>query len=171
MKLNEIKPNTGSRKKRKRIGCGPGSGHGKMSTFGMKGQGARNRGVRVGFEGGQMPMIRRSPKRGFVNIFSKEIGIVNLRDLNKFDDGTEVTLELVQKKGMVDAKYKMYKVLGAGELTKKLTVKANSVSKSAEEAIKAKAGSVVLTITRPVSAGEPPVKKVRTKTKEGKVNA
>ncbi len=171
MKLNEIKPNTGSRKKRKRIGCGPGSGHGKMSTFGMKGQGARNRGVRVGFEGGQMPLIRRSPKRGFVNIFAKKIGIVNLRDLDKLADGTEVTLELLHNKGMVDAKFKMYKVLGAGKLTKKLIVKANMVSKSAEEAIKAKSGEVILTVTRPVTAGKPEDKRAKARSKEGKVNA
>ena len=143
MKLDEIKPKAGSRKKRKRIGCGPGSGHGKMSTFGMKGQGARNRGVAVGFEGGQMNLVRRTPKRGFKNTsFAVEYAEVTLRDLNHFNDGESVTIEALQKKGLVPMKYTKFKVLATGELTKKLTVVTKMCSKKAAEMIKAKSGEV-----------------------------
>ena len=148
MNLNEIKPKTGSRKKRTRIGCGPGSGHGKMSTFGMKGQGARNRGVRLGFEGGQMSLVRRTPKRGFKNtVFAVQYAEVTLRDLdNKFNDGEQVTIETLQKKGLVPMKYTKFKVLASGELTKKLTVVTKYCTKKAAEMIKAKSGEVKVNV-------------------------
>jgi len=146
--LNEIKPKTGSRKKRKRIGCGPGSGHGKMSTFGMKGQGARNRGVRLGFEGGQMSLVRRTPKRGFKNtVFAVQYAEVTLRDLDsKFNDGEQVTIEALQKKGLVPMKYNKFKVLASGELTKKLIVVTKYCTKKAAEMIKAKSGEVKVNV-------------------------
>ena len=127
MKLHELKPAEGSRKVRNRVGRGTSSGNGKTSGRGQKGQKARSGGgVRLGFEGGQTPLFRRLPKRGFTNINAKEYAIVNLDQLNVFEDGAEVTPV----------------VLGNGELTKKLTVKAAKFSKSAEEAITAKGGSV-----------------------------
>ena len=137
MKLHELKPAEGSRKVRNRVGRGTSSGNGKTSGRGQKGQKARSGGgVRLGFEGGQTPLFRRLPKRGFTNINAKEYAIVNLDQLNVFEDGTEVT------PGIVKAEKSGIKILGNGELTKKLTVKAAKFSKSAEEAITAKGGSV-----------------------------
>lgn len=141
MKLNNMAPADGAKTQSKRLGRGIGSGHGKTSCKGHKGQWARSGGgVRPGFEGGQMPLIRRIPKRGFNNVFKKEYAIVNVSDLEIFDDGTEVTAELLIEKGVL-SKVGSYgvKVLGNGTLTKKLEVKANKFTKSAAQIIQ-KAG-------------------------------
>ncbi|MGR6837447.1 50S ribosomal protein L15 [Syntrophomonas erecta] len=141
MKLGELKAPAGANKRAKRVGRGPGSGHGKTSTRGHKGQKARSGGgVRPGFEGGQMPLQRRLPKRGFTNIFKKEYAIVNIKDLNGFDDGSEVTIEMLQNAGLVDKVKDGIKILGTGELEKQLTVKAHKFSKQAEEKIAARGG-------------------------------
>lgn len=146
MKLNDLRPNAGGGSKpRKRLGRGTASGVGKTSGKGHKGQNARSGGgVRPGFEGGQMPLFRRLPKRGFTNIFAKEFGTVNIDDLNKFDNDTVVTPELLFEKGFVKkSKAKDgIKVLGDGELTAKLTVKAHKFSKTAAEKIEAAGGKV-----------------------------
>lgn len=141
MKLHNMSPAPGAKTKAKRLGRGIGSGLGKTSGKGHKGQWARSGGgVRPGFEGGQMPLIRKVPKRGFTNIFKKEYTIVNLEQLNAFDDGAVVNAEKLLKKGIV-SKIEPYglKILGDGKLTKKLTVKANKFSESAAKAIE-KAG-------------------------------
>jgi large subunit ribosomal protein L15 len=139
MKLNELKPNEGSRKVRNRVGRGTSSGNGKTSGRGQKGQKARGK-VRLGFEGGQMPLYRRIPKRGFTNINRKEYAIVNLDSLNAFDEGTEVTTEVLLKAGVINKVLSGVKVLGDGKLSKKLTVKANKFSESAVKAIEAAGG-------------------------------
>ena len=132
MKLHELKPAEGSRKVRNRVGRGTSSGNGKTSGRGQKGQKARSGGgVRPGFEGGQTPLFRRLPKRGFTNINAKEYALVNLDQLNVFEDGTEVTPELLIESGLVRKELDGIKILGEGELEKKLTVKANKFSKSA----------------------------------------
>ena len=142
MKLHELKPAQGSRKVRNRVGRGTSSGNGKTSGRGQKGQKARSGGgVRPGFEGGQTPLFRRLPKRGFTNVNAKEYALVNLDQLNVFEDGTEVTPALLKEAGIVRNFKSGVKVLGNGELTKKLTVKAAKFSKSAEAAITAKGGS------------------------------
>jgi len=146
MKLHELRPNEGGGSKpRKRVGRGAGSGWGKTSGRGHKGQKARSGGkIRPGFEGGQTPLFQRLPKRGFTNIFAKEYGIVNIEDLNKFEEGTVITPELLMDAGLVKkAKAKDgVKILGNGELTKKLTVKAQQFSKSAVDKIEAVGGKV-----------------------------
>ena len=140
MKLHEMKPADGSRKARKRIGRGIGSGTGKTSGRGHDGQNARSGGgVRLGFEGGQIPLFQRLPKRGFTNINRKEYAIVNLDVLNRFDEGTEVTPELLIETGIVSNEKSGIKILGNGILEKKITVKAHKFSASAKEAIE-KAG-------------------------------
>jgi large subunit ribosomal protein L15 len=141
MKLHELSSATGSRHSRKRVGRGVGSGMGKTSTRGHKGQNARSGGgTRPGFEGGQNPLYRRLPKRGFNNPFRKEFAIVNLEDLSTFADGTEVTPEVLMEFGIVKAPKDGIKILGNGELTVKLTVKANKFSQSAVEKIQAAGG-------------------------------
>ena len=136
MKLHELKPAEGSRKERNRLGRGIGSGNGKTSGKGHKGQKARSGGgVRPGFEGGQMPLFQRLPKRGFTNINRKEYAIVNLDTLNRFDEGTEVTPELLIETGVVSNAKSGIKILGNGTLEKKLTIKAHKFSASAKEAI------------------------------------
>ena len=143
MKLNELKMNPGSTQKRKIVGRGPGSGLGKTSGRGEKGQKARSgASIKPWFEGGQTPLFRRLPKRGFTNINAKEYALVNLDQLNVFEDGTEVTPAVLKEAGIVRAEKSGVKVLGNGELTKKLTVKAAKFSKSAEAAITAKGGSI-----------------------------
>ncbi|MEN6392072.1 MAG: 50S ribosomal protein L15 [Syntrophomonas sp.] len=143
MKLEELKSPPGANKRVKRVGRGTGSGHGKTSTRGHKGQKARSGGgVRPGFEGGQMPLQRRLPKRGFTNIFKKEYAIVNVQDLNIFLDNTEVTPELLQESGLINKYKDGIKILGNGELEKKLVVKAHKVSRQAEEKITARGGKV-----------------------------
>ena len=140
MKLHELKAPPGSSRAPKRKGRGTATGQGKTAGRGMNGQNSRSGGgTRLGFEGGQMPLYRRIPKRGFTNIWRKEMAIVNIGDLNAFDDGTDVTLELLQEKGLVKKAPHGLKVLGDGALEKNLTVKANKFSKTAQEAIE-KAG-------------------------------
>lgn len=143
MKLHELKSAEGSRKSRNRVGRGTSSGNGKTAGRGQKGQKARSGGkVRLGFEGGQTPLFRRMPKRGFLNTNAKEYAIVNLDQLNIFEDGTEVTPDLLKETGVVRSEKSGIKILGNGELTKKLTVKAAKFSKSAEVAITSKGGSI-----------------------------
>ncbi|KRM90091.1 50S ribosomal protein L15 [Liquorilactobacillus cacaonum] len=139
MKLHELKASEGSRQVRNRVGRGTSSGNGKTAGRGQKGQKARSK-VRLGFEGGQMPLFRRMPKRGFQNINRKEFAVVNLDTLNKFEDGAEITPTLLVENGVVKKELSGIKVLGNGELTKKLTVKANKFSASAKEAIEAAGG-------------------------------
>ena len=143
MKLHELKPAEGSRKVRNRVGRGIGSGNGKTSGRGHKGQNARSGGgVRPGFEGGQNPLFRRLPKRGFTNINRKEYAIVNLEALNRFEDGAEVTAALLLETGIVSNEKAGIKVLGHGTLSKKLTVKAHKFSASAKEAIENAGGTI-----------------------------
>ncbi|KGA98297.1 50S ribosomal protein L15 [Alkalihalobacillus alcalophilus ATCC 27647 = CGMCC 1.3604] len=141
MKLHELKPAEGSRKVRNRVGRGIGSGNGKTSGRGHKGQNSRSGGgVRPGFEGGQNPLYRRLPKRGFTNPTRKEFTVVNLDTLNRFEEGTEVTPELLIESGTVkNVKYGI-KILGNGKIEKNLTVKANKFSASAVAAIEAAGG-------------------------------
>lgn len=141
MKLHELKPAEGSRKQRKRVGRGIGSGHGKTSGRGHKGQNARSGGgVRPGFEGGQNPLYRRLPKRGFTNPTRKEYSIVNIKQLNRFENNTVVTPELLIETGLVKNVKDGIKILGNGTLEKALTVKANKFSASAVQAIEAAGG-------------------------------
>lgn len=140
MKLHEMKYTEGARKNRKRVGRGNASGTGTTAGKGHKGQNARSGGgVRLGFEGGQTPIARRLPKRGFTNFTRKEYAIVNVEALNKFENGTEVTPALLIESGLVKKELDGIKVLGQGELEKALTVKANKFSKSAVAVIE-KAG-------------------------------
>ena len=143
MKLQELRPAEGSTQSVKRVGRGTGSGLGKTSGKGHKGQKARSGSKKNGFEGGQMPLARRLPKRGFTNIFAKEYTVVNVGELEKLENGTTVTAELLKKQGIISKIEKDgLKVLGRGELTKKLTVKAAKFTKSAEAAIQTAGGSV-----------------------------
>ena len=142
MKLNEMQYTPGSRHSKKRLGCGRGSGLGKTSGKGHKGQNARSGGgVRLGFEGGQTTLARRLPKRGFTNFSAVEYAEVNLAQLEKFEEGTVVDLEALINAKVISKQMKNIKVLGKGELTKKLTVKANKFSASAKDAIE-KAGGI-----------------------------
>ena len=141
MKLHELSPAAGSTQVGKRKGRGAGTGNGKTAGRGHKGQKARSGGgVRVGFEGGQMPLARRIPKRGFHNIFAKPLEIVNLSALNAFNDGDTVTAQVLLDKGILSKCPYGYKVLGNGKITKKLTVEASAFSKSAQAAIEAAGG-------------------------------
>ena len=141
MNLHELSPAAGSTTKSFRKGRGHGSGNGKTAGRGHKGQWARSGGgVRVGFEGGQMPLARRIPKRGFNNIFAKPLEIVNLSTLDRFQDGDTVTVHALLEKGILSKCRYGYKVLGSGKLTKKLTVQASAFSASAKEAIEAAGG-------------------------------
>lgn len=135
MRLHDLKPAEGARRGIKRVGRGIGSGTGKTSGRGHKGQKARSGGgVRPGFEGGQMPLARRLPKRGFTNIFKKDYAIVNISSLDKlFEDGTTVTPELLIEKGLIKKTKDGVKILGTGEINKKLIVKANKFSQTAVE--------------------------------------
>ena len=141
MKLQELSPAPGSVREVKRIGRGAGSGQGKTAGKGHKGQKARaGRGVRPGFEGGQMPLQRRIPKRGFNNIFATKYAIVNLAALNAFEDGATVDVDALKAAGIIKKAYDGVKVLGNGEVTKKLTVKAAAYSESAKAKIEAAGG-------------------------------
>ena len=141
MKLHELQSAEGSRQDRKRKGRGIGSGNGKTAGKGHKGQNARSGGgVRLGFEGGQTPLFRRLPKRGFTNINRKEYAIVNLDTLNIFEDGTEVTPALLIETGVVSKEKAGIKILAKGSIEKKLTVKAHKFSSTAKEAIEAAGG-------------------------------
>ena len=141
MKLNELKPAEGSRKKEVRVGRGTGSGRGKTSCRGHKGQNARSGGgVRPGFEGGQMPIYRRLPKRGFKNIWAKTFAEVNVETLNRFDEGAEVDAVALVEKGILKNVYDGIRILGNGELKKKLTVRAQGFTKTAVQKIEAAGG-------------------------------
>lgn len=143
MDLSQLRPAKGARKRRKRIGYGIGSGHGKTSTRGTKGQKARSGGAKEpGFEGGQMPLKRRIPKRGFWNPFRVTYQILNVESLNKFPPHSEVSPEVLQSKRMVK-KDRPVKILGEGEILHPLTVKAHSFSRTAREKIEAKGGKVI----------------------------
>ena len=143
MKLHEMSYTEGARRERKRIGRGHGSGHGKTSGKGQKGQNARSGGgVRLGFEGGQTPIMRRLPKRGFTNFNRKVFAILNVESLNVFENDTVVTPELLIETGLVRKELDGIKILGQGELEKKLTVKANKFSGSAVSTIEQAGGKV-----------------------------
>ncbi|MBQ3334081.1 MAG: 50S ribosomal protein L15 [Eubacteriaceae bacterium] len=144
MKLHTLSPAKGSRKNPKRKGRGTATGQGKTAGRGQDGQKSRSGGgVRLGFEGGQMPLSRRIPKRGFSNYpFKKEYAIVNVGELNAFDDNTEVTIDLLLEYGFIRKKLDGVKILGEGDLEKTLTVKVNKISKSAQEKIVARGGKV-----------------------------
>ena len=143
MKLHELKPVSGSKKSQKRVGRGTGSGLGKTAGKGQKGQNSRSGGgTKPGFEGGQMPLYRRLPKRGFTNIFAKQIVEVNIERLNIFENGTEVTEALLKERGVVSKTLDGVKILGNGELTKSLTVKVSRFSESAKAKIEAAGGKV-----------------------------
>lgn len=142
MKLHTMYPNDGATKTRKRVGRGPGSGLGKTSGRGQKGQNSRSGGgVRPGFEGGQLPLFRRLPKRGFTNAkFKTTYAVLNLSDLNRFEEGSEITPELLKDMGILKNQLDGVKILGNGKLDKKITVKANKFSKTAKEAIETLGG-------------------------------
>ena len=143
MKLHELKYTEGARQDSKRLGRGQGSGQGKTAGKGHKGQGARSGGgVALGFEGGQTPIYRRIPKRGFTNIHRVEYAIVNVEQLNRFENGVEVSPELLIETGLVKKEYNGIKILGVGTLEKKLTVKAHKFSKSAVALIEQAGGKV-----------------------------
>ena len=143
MKLNELSPAQGSRKAPRRLGRGVGSGRGKTAGRGTKGYNSRSGGgVRPGYEGGQMPLHRRLPKRGFANIFRKNIAVINLRDLAKFDKGSVIDEAALVAAGLVKGKRDGIKLLGHGEIKHSLEVKINQISKSAREKIEAAGGKV-----------------------------
>lgn len=145
MKLDELKPAPGANRKRKRVGRGDGSGHGKTSCRGHKGQGARSGGnIAPGFEGGQMPLQRRLPKRGFRNPFKTEMAVINLQQLEAFDAGSEITPQVLADKGMIRGKDRQVKILGDGAFSKVLTVKAHGFSAKAKERIEAAGGKTEL---------------------------
>lgn len=141
MKLHEMKPNEGARDVRKRVGRGTSSGTGKTSGRGQKGQKARSK-VRLGFEGGQMPLFRRMPKRGFNNINRKEYAVVNLNDLNRFEDGQEITSVILIEAGVIKKELSGVKLLANGELNKKLNIKVSKYSEAAKAAVEAAGGSI-----------------------------
>ena len=144
MKLHELSPKEGAVKSKKRVGRGIGSGLGKTSGKGHKGQNARSGGgVRPGFEGGQLPLFRRLSKRGFNNYnFRTVYAVVNVGDLERFEDGTTVTIEMLKESGLVNKELDGIKILGNGKLTKKLTVKANKFSNTAKEKIESVGGKI-----------------------------
>ena len=143
MKLNELLPPEGSRRTRKRVGRGVGSGHGKTAGRGTKGHNSRSGGgVRPGFEGGQMPLHRRLPKGGFTNIFKKKIAVINIRDLAKFESGNIVDEAALIRVGLVKGRRDGIKLLGKGEINIPLTIKVNEVSKNAREKIIAAGGNI-----------------------------
>jgi large subunit ribosomal protein L15 len=143
MELSNLKPKKGARHAKKRVGRGPGSGHGKTSGRGEKGQKSRSGFSRQpGFEGGQMPLHRRLPKRGFTNIFKTDYAVVNLSDLERFDNGATVDETALRQAGLVKGQHDGIKVLGNGKLSKKLTVSATKFSATAKSAIEAAGGTV-----------------------------
>lgn len=146
MNLHTLKPRPGSKHRVKRLGCGESSGHGKTSGKGHKGQKARSGGsIRLGFEGGQMPLIRRIPKRGFNNAqFKVRFATVNLGALNAFDNGATVDEQSLLAAGLIRRPYDAVKILGNGELTKKLTITVNKASESAKAAVEKAGGSLTL---------------------------
>jgi large subunit ribosomal protein L15 len=147
MNLGSLKPPDGSRKKRKRVGRGDGSGHGGTSCKGHKGQNARSGGgVRPGFEGGQMPLSRRLPKRGFRNPFRKEIVIINIEQLNKFSKGSVIDKEVLVRAGLVKGKVDGIKVLGKGNIEYPISLKIDMISRGAREKIEAAGGSITVVV-------------------------
>jgi large subunit ribosomal protein L15 len=146
MNLHTLKPQPGAKHRVKRLGCGESSGHGKTSGKGHKGQKARSGGsIRLGFEGGQMPLIRRVPKRGFNNAaFKTKYGVVNLADLERFEEGTTIDEAALRAAGLVRGDFAGIKILGYGEPTKKLTITAAKVSASAREKIEKAGGTITL---------------------------
>jgi len=143
MRINDLSPVKGSRKRKKRVGRGPGSGHGKTSCRGHKGQKSRSGGsIRPGFEGGQMPIHRRLPKRGFTNIFKKEYVLVNVKDLERFDADSTLDIDALKDAGLVKDVKDGVKLLGDGAISRPLTVKVHKVSKVAREQIEAAGGKV-----------------------------
>ena len=143
MKLHELKFPPGSHKKSKRVGRGPGSGLGKTCGRGTKGQNARSgKGPTLGFEGGQMPLKRRLPKRGFINRFKKRFALVNLKDLERFESGAIVDISMMIKEGLIKKIYDGVKVLGKGEITKPLTIITHRISRQAKEKIEKVGGKV-----------------------------
>jgi large subunit ribosomal protein L15 len=145
MKLGKLTPPRGSKSSRKRVGCGPGSGHGKTSCRGHKGQNSRSGGsVPARFEGGQMPLQRRLPKRGFTNIFRVERQIVNLRDLERFDSGSEVNVETLLQSGVISNLNHPVKLLGLGELSKPLKITVHACSRKAKEMVEKAGGEVTI---------------------------
>ena len=146
MRLHDVKPVPGSVKRRKRVGCGESSGHGKTSTRGNKGQRARSgAGIRIGFEGGQMPLHRRLPKKGFSNAcFKDKVVIVNVSQLEVFEDGTEINEALLRQRGLVRGKVDAIKLLGEGDLSKKLVIAIDRVSASAKDKVEKSGGSIVV---------------------------
>ena len=143
MQLHDLAPAPGSRKNRKRVGRGPGSGMGKTSTRGHKGLKARSGGsVRPGFEGGQMPIYRRLPKRGFTNIFKTNNAVLNIKDLERFEEGVTIDPQILYQANLVKGRVDGIKILGTGDVTKKLVLKDLLVSKTAREKIEAAGGSV-----------------------------
>ena len=144
MRLNDLSPLKGSKRK-KRVGRGPGSGHGKTSCRGHKGQKSRSgASIRPGFEGGQMPLQRRLPKRGFVNIFKKQYDLINIRDLNRFDPKSSLDIEALDKAGLIKGAKNGVKLLGKGEISYSLEIKVHQASKAAREKIEAAGGKVEL---------------------------
>jgi large subunit ribosomal protein L15 len=145
MKLDDLKPAAGSNKKRKRVGRGPGSGHGKTSGRGHKGQGSRSGGnTKPGFEGGQMPLQRRLPKRGFHNIFRIEMAVVNLTQLDLLAGAGDIAPDIMSQHGLISGKNRQVKVLGEGNLTKAVTIRAHGFSASARQKIEAAGGKAEL---------------------------
>ena len=143
MNLNELSPSQGSCRKRNRVGRGNGSGHGTTSCRGSKGHNARSGGgVRPGFEGGQMPIHRRLPKRGITNIFKKEYAVLNLKDLDRFESGAVVDEAALVRAGLVKGRRDGVKLLGNGELKSSLTIRINKISQSAREKVEQAGGSV-----------------------------
>ena len=141
--LGQLSPPTGARKKPQRVGRGPGSGHGKTAGKGHKGQKSRSGAhISPGFEGGQMPLQRRLPKRGFKNIFKKRFALVHIRDLNRFSEGEVVDAEALRKAGLVKKLYDGVKIVGDGELKVSLTVRAHKFTESAQKKIEAASGKV-----------------------------
>ncbi|MFP4475909.1 MAG: 50S ribosomal protein L15 [Desulfatibacillaceae bacterium] len=143
MKLNELRPAKGAKKPRKRLGRGPASGRGTFAGKGCKGQNARSGGgVKPGFEGGQMPIQRRLPKRGFTNIFRKEFATINVRDLARFESGAVVDAESLRAVGLIKSRAKLVKLLGHGDVSVALTVKVHKWTESAREKVEKAGGSI-----------------------------
>ena len=143
MKIHDLSPVEGSRKQKKRVGRGPGSGHGKTSCRGHKGQKSRSGGsIPPGFEGGQMPLQRRLPKRGFTNIFKKQYVLINIRDLNRFDPNSTLGIEALKNAGLVKRNKDGIKLLGDGEISHPVMIKVHKVSKTARDKIEAAGGKV-----------------------------
>lgn len=143
MKLYELAPSPESKKRPKRVGCGPGSGHGKTCCRGTKGQRARSGGgVSPSFEGGQMPLIRRLPKRGFTNVFKKRYATINIRDLNRFESGSTVDADILLKSGLIKRLENGIKVLGQGEITRPLILRVSKITRGARRKIEEAGGNI-----------------------------